>query len=147
MKKKLLSSAPRLFTAEEATRTLPLVSAIFSDLLPLWRSVNGTQQRIRYLADGRDIKAGNLYAEEVAAMGQKVASDSRDVEALIDELRQLGVEFRTDGECHACFPAMLDGRLVYLSWMPGELEVAHWMELDGEVADRHSLATSVGPAS
>ena len=143
MKKRLLSSSPRLFSVEAANKTLPLVSAIVQDLEPLWRSVNSTRKRIQHLIDGRDIEEGNPYADELSAMKERLTRDSERVEGFVDELRELGVEFKgSKSECHACFPTMLDGRLVYLSWRLGEPEVSHWMDLDGDFEDRQSLAVA-----
>ena len=137
--KGLLSSSPRLFTAEEATKTLPLVTAIVADLAPLWQSVNSTRRRVKHLIVDRDLEQGNPYADELAAVEDKLARDAIRIEQFIDELRQIGVEFKGSRNCHVCFPAMLDGRLVYLSWQQGETEVSHWMELDGSFDDRQSL--------
>lgn len=143
MKKRLLSSSPRLFSVETANKTLPLVSAIVRDLEPLWRAVNSSRKRIQHLTDGRDIEEGDPYADELRAMNERLSRDSENVEGFVDELRELGVEFRgSKVDCHACFPTMLDGRLVYLSWRLGETEVTHWMDLDGDFEDRQSLAVA-----
>ena len=139
MKKRLLSSSPRLFTAEQATGTLPLVSKIVFDLVPLWKSVNSTRKRIQHLCDNREPREGDPYAGELSAMEDRLARDSARIEGFIDELRQVGAEFKGADDCHVCFPAMLDGRLVYLSWQPGELEVSHWVELDGDFAARQTM--------
>lgn len=134
------SSLPKLFTPESANKTLPLVAAIVADLEPLWQSVYGTQRRVQHLIEGREIDANNLYTDELRATQDQLARDSQKVEGFIDELREIGVEFkRSRRNCHACFPAMLDGRLVYLSWQRGEDEVRHWVELDGDFEDRRSL--------
>jgi hypothetical protein len=37
------------------------------------------------------------------------------------------------------FPAVREGREVYLCWMAGEPEVAHWHELDAGAAGRRPL--------
>jgi hypothetical protein len=37
------------------------------------------------------------------------------------------------------FPALLDGREVYLCWVVGEPEVAHWHELEAGFAGRRAL--------
>lgn len=140
MKKRLLSSSPKLFTPEAANKTLPLVSAILSDLAPLWSSVQSSQRRIKHLTENREPQVRNLYSEELDAMKQKLARDTSTVESLVDELRDIGIEFKNSGtSCHVCFPTMLEGRLVYLSWQLGEPEVSHWMDLDGEFSDRQSL--------
>lgn len=143
MKKRLLSSSPKLFTAEAANKTLPLVSAVMEDLSPLWQSVRGARRRIEHLTENRVIAEGNPYSDELQEMEERLAADTTEVESLIDELREIGIEFKSSKtQCHACFPTMLDGRLVYLSWQLGEAEVAHWMDLDGEFGDRQSLLAS-----
>ena len=143
MKKRLLSSSPKLFSPEAANKTLPLVSAILSDLVPLWRVLHGTRRRVAHLTENRVITEGNPYSEELRAMQDKLAIDTGKVESLIDELREIGIEFKTSkNACHACFPTMLEGRLVYLSWTLGEPEVSHWMDLDSEFEDRQGLMAS-----
>ena len=135
---------PRLFTVESAGRTLPLVRMIVADLAPLWREVTSKRARIQYLLEIRDVEQGNPYSDELEEMRERVAKDAQLVEGYLDELRQLGVEFKGP-HGHVGFPSMLDGRLVYLSWQLGESEVTHWMELDADFAQRHSLlAESVG---
>lgn len=140
MKKRLLSSSPRLFSVEAANKTLPLVSAIVSELAPLWNSVHSSRKRIQHLLGHREVREGNPYEDELRAMEDQLARDSQRVEALIDELREIGVEFRGESRhCHACFPTMLEGKLAYLSWQLGESDVNHWLDLDGSFADRQSL--------
>lgn len=134
------SSTPRLFTVVEANKTLPLVSAIANDLFPLWVNVSGTRKRLRHFSDHRSVEEGDPYSDELGAMRERLAIQSVQVEALIDELRELGVEFKSSGsQAHVCFPAMLEGRLVYLSWCPGDLDVSHWIEFDAGFDGRQSL--------
>ena len=141
MAKRSLLSSPRLFTAETANRTLPLVRAIVADLAPLAQDVAGMQSRIQHLLEDRDVEQGDPYSDELKAMQEKVARDSQRVEGFVEELRQIGVEFKGP-HGHVGFPSMLEGRLVYLSWQLGEAEVSHWMDLDAEFAGRQSLLTS-----
>lgn len=139
MTKPLSSNSPRLFTVDAANRTLPLVSAILADLNPLWGEVTGTQKRIEHLIDSRGLEEGNPYSDELAAVKQSLDAKSTRIDALIDELRDLGVEFKGGSHPHACFPSMLDGKLVYLSWQLGEPEVAFWLDLDEAFTERKSL--------
>lgn len=140
---RLLSSSPRLFSVAAANKTLPLVSAIASDLIPLWQNVTGTRKRLKHLIENRGVELGNPYSDELGAMEERIAVQSAKVESLIDELRELGVEFKgSGGEGHVCFPTMLEGKLVYLSWCPGEIDVSHWMDFDSEFADRQPLLES-----
>ena len=147
MTERLLSTtSPRLFTVATANKTLPLVSAIVADLSPLWSELNSTRNRIQYLVGVRGIELGNPYSDELSAIQKSLVRESQRVEGLIDELRKLGVEFKGAAGGHACFPAMLEGRNVYLSWQLGESEVTHWMDLDEELVERKSLLTKVSSA-
>ena len=63
----------------------------------------------------------------------------------MDELRHLGVEPKNGPEGLVDFPAMIDGRPVYLCWKVGELEVLHWHDLDAGFRGRQPL--TAGTAS
>jgi hypothetical protein len=55
------------------------------------------------------------------------------------ELQELGVILRDLHRGLIDFPAMLEGREVYLCWESGEGEVGHWHDLEGGFAGRHPL--------
>ena len=57
----------------------------------------------------------------------------------VDELRQLGIETKSVTEGLVDFPAIMDGRMVYLCWRLGELRVSHWHELDAGFRGRQPL--------
>ena len=144
----LISPSPRLFTIESANRTLPLVSAIADELIPLWQTVTSTRRRIHHLADSRESERGNPYSDELDAMRERIQLQSKKIESLIEELREFGAEFKTsDQRAHVCFPTILDGRIAYLSWCPGESEVNHWLELDATFPERQKLLQPVETTS
>lgn len=128
----------KIFTVDEANRTLPLIGAIVQDLVDLANDVMERRQRLAHLTAGRDMDATDPYCEELAAIEKEVEKDTRKLQDYVEELRHLGVESKgPDGLVD--FPAMLDGRLVYLCWKLGESEVAHWHELDAGFAGRQLL--------
>ena len=142
---RLLSSSPRLFTVEAANKMLPLVSVIAAELIPLWEHVSSTGRRLEHLTEMRGVEQGNPYSDELAAMQERLDEQTKVVESLIEELRELRVEFKSSGsQAHVCFPAMLEGKLVYLSWSLGDADVSHWVEFDGEFSDRQKLMQHVG---
>ncbi len=125
----------RMFTAEEATRTLPLVGRIAGDiaeenerlkkLLPELRS---TRLRARRTGDQGDLES----------IRERVAISSARLEACLDELRQVGcILHEPTGVID--FRAVLDGRPVALCWRLGEAEVSHWHEPGRSHADRRPL--------
>ena len=62
-----------------------------------------------------------------------------EIEANVEELRALGVEPKNGPEGLVDFPAMMEGRPVYLCWKLGEPEVLHWHDLDAGFRGRQPL--------
>ncbi len=122
---------------------LPLVRAIVRDLVALSREVVERHQRVEHLKAGRDMESGDPYDDELAQIEQDLSRDRKRLHEYIQELRQLGVEPKSGVEGLVDFPAMLDGRLVYLCWQYDEPEIQYWHELDAGFADRRPLAVAV----
>jgi hypothetical protein len=130
----------KLFTIEQANAMLPLVKAITSDLATLASEVMERRHRLAVLTAGRDLKAGDPYAEELAQTEADLEKDIVRIQEYIAELHALGVEPKGAMEGLVDFPSLMDGRIVYLCWRLGEAEVLHWHELEAGFAGRQSLA-------
>ncbi len=130
----------RIFTVAEANARLPLIRAITRDLVRLAREVVERHQRVEHLKAGRAMSSGDPYDEELAQIEDELAKDRRRLHEFVEELRELGVEPKGSLEGLVDFPAMLDGRLVYLCWQFDEPEVAFWHELDAGFRGRQPLA-------
>ena len=138
----------KTFTVEQANAVLPLVRAITADLVQLSREVVERRERLALLSAGRGAQAGDPYSEELAQIEEELDKDSEQLQAYVDELRELGVEPKSGPEGLVDFPAMMDDRLVFLCWRLGEPEVLHWHELDAGFRGRQSLvAGSVADGS
>lgn len=135
----------KIFTVEEANKMLPLVKAIAADVVELSRDVLDRRQRFEFLKANRSGSASNdPYGDELEQMERDLEKDEEKLMEYVGELRQLGVEPKTLTEGLLDFPAMMDGRIVYLCWKHGEEEVAHWHELEAGFAGRQPLAVAVG---
>jgi hypothetical protein len=135
----------KLFTVEQANAVLPLVRAITSDLVQLSREVIERRERLVFLSAGRSANARDPYSQELAQIEEELDKDGRQLQAYVEELRELGVEPKSGPEGLVDFPAMIDDRLVFLCWKLGESEVLYWHELDGGFAGRQSLVAGVSP--
>ncbi len=129
----------KLFTVEQANAVLPLVRAITSDLVQLSREVMERRERLALLSTGRSSAAKDLYSEELAQIEEELDKDSEQLQAYVDELRELGVEPKSGPEGLVDFPCLMDDRVVFLCWKLGEPEVTHWHELQAGFAGRQSL--------
>ena len=135
----------KIFTVETANAALPLVRAIVSDLAELSREVVDRRERLALLLAGRERGAQDLYGEELSQIEEELEKDSRRLQEYVGELRDLGVEPKNGPEGLVDFPALIDGRPVYLCWKLGEPEVLHWHDLDAGFRGRQSLTAGAAP--
>jgi hypothetical protein len=132
----------RLFTVAEANQMLPLVRAIVSDIVELFREVHDRRDRIariRQFHKNEERAEGNLYREELDQIEEELEKDTSRLRGYFDELSDLGVEFKDPVEGLVDFRTKIEGREAYLCWKLGEDEVAHWHELDAGYGGRQSL--------
>ena len=125
----------RLFTVEQANRTLPLVRKIVEDI-------------VRQYARWQDC----VTAIDAASASRLTASDSRvealqmeahqlaeEIEGYAAELAELGIEMKGPDTGLVDFPGQMNGRPVCLCWRLGEPSVQYWHELDAGFAGRRPL--------
>ena len=121
----------RHFTAAEANRELERIE-------PLLRSLADARDRLT------DAEAHELLTESAptnggGAPGRTIGSAFLEVRTLLAELAETGVVVRDIDRGLIDFPAVLDGREVYLCWDFDDDEVAHWHDLDAGYASRQPL--------
>jgi hypothetical protein len=129
----------KLFTPEEANASLPLVRAIAEDLGRLCCEVIERRERLSFLLERRPATGSDPYQEELSQIEEELERDAVRLQEYVGELRQLGVEPKSPAEGLIDFPAMRDGRLVYLCWKLGEPEVLYWHDLDAGFQGRRPL--------
>jgi len=129
----------RIFTVDEANRTLPLVRAIVSDLAKLSSQVVERKHRVSQLLAGREPEVGDPYTDELADVERQLEADSSRLDGYRHELNELGVIPRNGPDGLVDFPAILDGRPAYLCWKLGESEVLFWHDVDDGYAERQRL--------
>jgi len=71
--------------------------------------------------------------------GREVAVDAVDIYLRMRRLDFMDVIVRDLDRGLVDFPALRDGREVYLCWTVGEPSVQHWHDLDAGAAGRHEL--------
>jgi len=134
----------KTFTPEQANAALPLVRAIVSDLVQLSREVTDRRGRIDFLLSNRDHDENDPYWQELAAVQASLEEDARQLRGYVEELRELGIEPKSAVDGIVDFPAVIDGRRVYLCWKLGEPEVLYWHELDAGFRGRQPLTADAG---
>ena len=135
-----LASRP-MFSVASANRMLPLVRMIVSDIVELFRDVRDREERLSSLrkGDARNIQRGDLYDEEVEQIRLDLEKDVERLQGFVDELLELGVEFKDPVIGLIDFPSMMDGQEVYLCWKLGEPTITHWHTRDAGFSGRQEL--------
>ena len=142
------TSDKKIFSLEEANQTLPLVRAIVSDIVSLYRDVHERRERlarIRQLPGSSSRGEESVYGEEVDQIEKELEKDILRLESFVEELRDLGVELKDAVAGLIDFRTHIDGQEAYLCWKLDEEEIGYWHELDAGFQGRQSLLERAAP--
>ncbi len=126
----------RIFTVEEANRTLPLVSRIVADLVREHKIWEDKVAEFELATVGSSPERPDAIAELLQIEAQRLA---RDIEGYIRELNDLGVICKGMDTGLVDFRGQIDGRDVYYCWKLGEPSVQYWHEIDAGFVGRQKL--------
>ena len=126
----------RIFTVEEANRTLPLVSKIVADLVREHEQWEDKVREFELATVGSSPEKPDAIAELLQMEAQRLA---RDIEGYIAELSDLGVICKGMDTGLVDFRGQIDGRDVYYCWKLGEPSVMFWHEIDAGFVGRQRL--------
>ena len=126
----------RIFTVEEATRTLPLVSRIVEDLVRDHTRWEDKVREFELATVGSSPEKPDVIAELLQIEAQRLAAD---IEGYIAELNDLGVICKGMGTGLVDFRGRLDGRDVFYCWKLGEPSVQYWHEVNAGFVGRQKL--------
>jgi hypothetical protein len=126
----------KIFTIEEANRTLPLVSRIVDDLVRDHRIWEDKVREFELATVGSSPEHPDAIAELLQSEAQRLA---RDIEGYIAELNDLGVIVKGMDTGLVDFRGQMDGREVYYCWKLGEPSVMYWHEIDAGFVGRQRL--------
>jgi hypothetical protein len=138
----------KFYTVEEANQTLPLVRAIVSDIVTLYRDVHERRERLtrmRQIPGSENQDQGNVYSEEVGEIEKELEKDILRLESYVEELTELGVVLKDPLAGLIDFWTVIDGREAYLCWKSGEEEIGFWHEIDAGFQGRQSLLERAAP--
>jgi hypothetical protein len=124
----------KIFTLEEAERSLPLVRRILADLKREYAAWKAAVARHELLAAGSPVESEAATAAEREASASAVR-----ITTFLEELEALGGIFKGFDTGLVDFYALKDDRLVFLCWQLGEEHIAHWHEIDAGYAGRKPI--------
>jgi hypothetical protein len=127
----------KLFTLQEAERTLPLVRRIVSDLTveyPAWRAAVG---RFELLTGGARADWGETH--ELVAARDEVTRHADRINRFLQELEGIGCVFKGFEGGLVDFYSLREDRPIFLCWRLGEDRISHWHEIDTGFGGRQPI--------
>lgn len=130
--------ADRTYTLAEARHLLPQVIALVESLSDTRRRFTQAQA----LADSARRSAGpNGHGTLPRAREQErqATALAAEIQQVVTELNELGVEIKNLDRGLIDFPALREGRRVYLCWQQGEATIEWWHEIADGFAGRRRV--------
>jgi hypothetical protein len=122
----------RYFTLEEANAALIVVRPLVEQILSIRQVILDRQPEVWPTLEKAAGNGGGRAASLLAAEFDRL-------DALVRQIQAMGVELKDINIGLLDFPAVRDGRVVYLCWKYGEDEVRFWHEVDAGFSGRQPL--------
>ncbi len=129
---------PRYYTLSEANEMLPQLSQLIELMQAQRRQLELLQGRSAIVAQ-KTRGNGNHNPGEDVALAQATKQVEEALGAAIKQLQEWGIELKDLQLGLIDFPALREGRVVYLCWQLGEPEIAFWHETNTGFAGRQPL--------
>jgi hypothetical protein len=133
-----MADTPRLFTVDEANRTLPLVRPIVRDLLAehaAWRDEVARFEVAITAAPSEEAGESDAASQARTAAEER----ARRIDAYLQELASIGCLFKGFDGGLVDFLSLRDDRPVYLCWRHGEGAVSYWHDVEGGFDGRRPI--------
>jgi hypothetical protein len=125
---------PKYFTVEEANRTLPLVRRIVGDIMSTHADLLRRSDEFRVLESGSEASVARR-----SELDRELRQLTDTVNSFIDELTDIGAQFKGFEGGLVDFFSILDGRPVFLCWKMGEAAIEWYHELNAGYRGRQLL--------
>jgi hypothetical protein len=123
---------PQYFTLQQANETLTIIRPIMDEVQAIRRKILAKQPEAWPAIEK---SAGNGGNKALSRMVQ----DFERLDALIHRILDTGVLIKDVNQGLLDFPALRDGREVYLCWKYGEGDIAFWHEIHAGFAGRQPI--------
>lgn len=127
----------KIFTLDEAERTLPLLNRILADLkveYQVWREALAGYE---LLAAASRAEVGET--ESLVAARTAVSDAAQRINQYLLEIEAVGCVFKGFEHGLVDFYALREDRLVFLCWQYGEPSITHWHEVDAGFPGRRPI--------
>lgn len=126
----------RLFTLEEANALIPRLELIMEKLQ---RKGMELREGVRAVASDMDRPLTEVTLDEVLTQRPALKLLTEDMQQLVGELENVGVQFKGLDLGLVDFPSEIDGEVRLLCWQYGEKEIGYWHSPESGFAGRQPL--------
>jgi hypothetical protein len=127
----------RIFTLEEAERTLPLLRRILTDLRTEYRVWQEALGDYELLTGG--VKAEQGETDDLLAARRAVTDSADRISAYLGEIEAIGCLFKGFDAGLVDFYTLREDRLVFLCWRVDEDHITHWHDVEAGYAGRQPV--------
>ena len=131
--------ADRHYTLEEAEASLPWVSDAIDSMRKATLELLDARTKLSSLLEAIRSNGGSTHDEEVHALRSRVEKSTESLRQPLEKFENKEIIIRDLQRGLIDFPALRDGREVYLCWLYGEERIDFWHELDTGFAGRQPL--------
>ncbi|HET6598209.1 MAG TPA: DUF2203 domain-containing protein [Anaerolineales bacterium] len=122
----------RYFTLSEANETLNSIRSLLDAIQEIRQTILQNQPEAWPAIEKSAGNGGNRALSNMV-------KDFEKLDALVHQIQDLGVLIKDINLGLLDFPALKDGREVYLCWQYGEGEIAFWHEVEAGFAGRQPI--------
>ena len=122
----------RYFTLQKANETLKAVRSLVDEIQAIRQEILASQPDVWPVVERAAGNGGSRAASELVREFERL-------DALVHQVQDTGAVFKDINLGLLDFPALKDGREVYLCWKHGEDEIAFWHEIEAGYAGRRSI--------
>ena len=131
--------ADRHYTLEDAEASLPWVRDAIDTMREATVELLDARTKLSALLEVIHSNGGSTHDEEVHDLRSRVEKSTEALRLPLEEFEERGIIIRDLQRGLIDFPAMREGREVYLCWIYGEERIDYWHELDTGFAGRQPL--------
>lgn len=123
---------PKYYTPAEANNALEIVRPMVGELIGIGQRIREHQPEIWAVVEKSAGNGGNPTLS-------KMLPDFDRLDAILHRLEDMGIEVKDLTTGLIDFPALRDGRIVYLCWKYNEGSIQFWHEIEAGFAGRQPI--------
>jgi hypothetical protein len=125
---------PRYFTLQEANNALAVVRPLMDEIQAIRNEIMSRRPDVWPVVERA---AGNGGSQAAS----RVVKEFERLDALVHQVQETGALFKDINLGLLDFPALKDGREVYLCWKYGEGDIVFWHEIEAGYSGRQPIAS------